>query len=211
MDEWGWNPASFEAIGTVAATLIAVLALLIALGHERSRREQDRREARWGRAQLVSVRSETPSLEQLREDKENGVRTIRIHLHNAGPQPVHNPSLVLRARTLRTKKWWETPVPPWQANERFHRIGASANRGDGPWPWLGFEQYWIQLRDWPQEVPPATSTVLEAVGLEPLNLAIGGRHIGISFRDAHGYSWTRCADGTLLAGRGLGPWRHRNN
>ena len=48
---WGWNPESFEAVGTVAASFVAVIALLNGL----HARQSDRKEARALLANQVSV------------------------------------------------------------------------------------------------------------------------------------------------------------
>jgi hypothetical protein len=41
--DWGWNPASFEALGTVGATVFAAIAALLAVREEGRRRKDDRR------------------------------------------------------------------------------------------------------------------------------------------------------------------------
>lgn len=56
MNEWGWNPSSFEAVGTVAAAFCALLALVIALAQEGSRRRKAWEAERATQAKQVSVR-----------------------------------------------------------------------------------------------------------------------------------------------------------
>ena len=51
MSEWGWNPATFEALGTVAASFIATIGLLVSLAVLRRERIDERR----AQANMVAI------------------------------------------------------------------------------------------------------------------------------------------------------------
>lgn len=119
MNEWGWNPASFEAIGTVLAAAIAVLALWTTRRQalEQAKREVAALEAELKRdARLIWV-----SLEYARGGPDGAMRCslrvgnrsqsaihrIHVRIHSTHPRR-SRPEILLAPETMGWTSHWDT-------------------------------------------------------------------------------------------------------
>lgn len=100
VNEWGWNPASFEAIGTVVAAIIAVSAIYVG---RRQALEQARRETATLRSALArSARTVQVTLRHIEETTD--LVRYQLKIENGSGRPIHN----LRAEIHQGHTWWVT-------------------------------------------------------------------------------------------------------
>lgn len=195
--EWGWNPSSFEAIGTVAAAVTALLAILISLGESARRREWDL--ARYAR--LVSVRGVGGSPDDWWEEG--------VELTNGGNAPIYLERLHVRVRERLPEAWpkgdmslVETVIRRMSRLE--HGVVASAFGSESNW-WtkpLSFNRAEISVlrREWPQRVEPGAVIDLPVLRRASAIAMTEFRSFDLIFRDSEGFTWTRRSGGRLRRG-----------
>lgn len=208
-EQWGWNPGTFEAVGTVGASFVAVVALSISLYQLRgSRRDEVASQAR-----TVSVHWVTFAIKS--KDEWEG---MEFQLHNDSNMPIRIPRLLV---TYYPHSLW--PDEPWSLGYRWKQRRSRYFPSDKKrFPGSDHLQRHVRLfgsvvdleidyKNWPQVIMPGERPVLR--GDFPAKSAILPS-IGLSFTDASGRWWTRSLNGELIDGvrltkRAMGPRRTR--
>jgi len=205
--EWGWNPDTFTALGTVGASLAALVALLISLA-----------QARRARAERSALLAEALALTCTVLDRTTpGSISCELRVLNQGTMPARIGTVVVvvsqRSRYA---------VPDLQASwrELFKYQFGRAHISDDPFPdstgyditaqsgYLISGRFWRNV--WPAIVDPGQSVTLQFELLGKIKSPFE-RYLGPSFTDANGRDWTRRIDGRLVKGVGLTPWEVRRN
>lgn len=187
MDSWGWNPASFEAVGTVAAAFIAVFALLATTAHERRRRGTEREQQKRRHAQGVSV---------LREDNRD---QLAVTVRNDGPSPITAVSLIVRVLSSDGGEHIDRIRAAGDFEERSTRTWV-AHRGV-----FSTSYTYGLVGKYISSVPPGKSERLVVVPWQAIRdgISLSSWDVGVHFTDIDGNQWTRSVDGTLLVGAAL--------
>jgi len=186
MDQWGWNPATFTAVGTVGAAFTATIALLIALRQYRNARVT----ARSAQASLVSV---WISHEEFGLGRGQGLTGFVITVHNASTQPVMSPSLLmLLMKSVDGESIATKAVKDWS---------SSSASSAGPWPLWPYTRLSVGIHSWPGRIDPGGTLDLLVEAVSTLDYLIPLRKsCGLVFRDARGNPWTLRPDGHLFPG-----------
>lgn len=191
---WGWNPDSFQAIGTVAAFGVGLFALLVTLRQQRMLQA----DAQLRYARLVDA--------QLLEDDESPIsshhRQYTIAITNAGPLPVHNVKPVIGGVWIRFRDLTSSLFGP----------GIAADVGSTqallPFGWWGLLWKSTAMKDlgWGSLAPGREVTVTMLLDTSAVHWRKD--HIGVAFTDADGLRWTKRLDGSLRGGNAVfGPRR----
>ncbi len=190
-DQWGWNPSTFEAIGTVAAATLAAVALLLAVADRRS----EARRARQAQAQPILV-----------FEHGSGRRgdPLEVVVHNRGGTDVMVSAFTLR---YRARSFWNRKRPrnchdvitePPDPQYEGYRSSLL------PLDLWGYASYDWRARPHlrgPEVVAPGDSTSM-TIRLGPCAPPWGERKntFGVMFADGDGNVWTRTIGGRLRPG-----------
>lgn len=183
MDAWGWNPATFAAVGTVAAAFTAAIALIISLSQARRNRVSERA----AQASLVTVEWDWKGSET-----SSGKPTVlTFKVYNASALPIFYPSIALRIVTSDAKHR--------RGAGRFGRIFDDAATSST----LGYLRpnlatHRASIESWPANIQPASIATLsvrsETAVVSPRPLRA---NVAILFADAKGRRWIARPDGRL--------------
>lgn len=183
MDDWGWNPASFEAIGTVAAAVFAVVALMITRkqGRDEARRELSRLDAETKRnARMIWVRLRPPRPPS---------KTFELQLTNRSPEPIYCPQAVITTHH-RSRK------PVIDLLEEPEYAGATVRGGSLIQEWMGWETTsWHISPTWlPEQIDPRETVVRTIRFTEEPEHQI---RILLTFTDSIRVQWEVSSDGSV--------------
>lgn len=159
LSEWGWNPGSFEAIGTVSAGAVALIALLVALAQGRSQRkfeislrERDaERASRLVRLGLTHDRAENGDLHTLT-------------LTNNSPLPIYPSRMIVTALTSMKMPMEERIAIPPSSPLRW----AGSHGLPTPWHYQVFgdeRNTEIYYKGLPEVLEPRDSTSVDFIVL----------------------------------------------
>jgi hypothetical protein len=177
---WGWNPESFEAIGTVSAAFIALRAYQYSL----KQKQADRSEARRRLAEQVSLTVATDHEAVPTRREFDGYVPMLLSITNYSPFPIHRMAIEFSIRGARADQRLNDiigPIPP------VLPIGSGSSGG----PFSG-RAYWIFRPDGGRtELKPNETAIFRyAAGFRHANLCI-------SFRDNDGRGWRKYPSGAL--------------
>lgn len=209
MNDWGWNPASFEAIGTVSASIVATAGLLVSMVVLR-RERLDKRRAQANMVAIADVtfrpgkRTEPATWRPLSDGNfeevpgaDFEVQVVRFRLANGSDQPVSYLELVV----------WIEDQSQWR-HYAERRIGDAAIVTDED-PLSTFTDPSApnglltgRHRRWP-DVLLAKSSLELSFEVTRLDRYIGKTDFGVVFFDRLGKMWTIRGDSVLLEGRRL--------
>lgn len=194
---WGWNPSTFAAVGTVSASVVAVIALLAALAQGHAQRHLEvrmRQEDRARESRLVRC-----SMQWRTRD---AVIWYTVTLTNGMTRTIY-PRIVEIAGLGGRGELMNRVVP---GDLRY--VG---HRSHPTWPWIWIltreEDQVLTLDGLPPELAPEQSRTFE-VGLKSVNssrrirrLANGTFYLTLAFEDGYGDHYSK---GPLLLGNA--PW-----
>ena len=200
LNGWGWNPSTFEAVGTVGASVVAVAALSISL-------------AQWkaSRVDLLAsnARMVTVSFAAARDSAENW-DGVTVSVRNEGALPIRIWAMILKVDPipLNERTDPDREYPPTSALKDCWTVSMHGGLWGRP------AEYVMRRKAWPQSIEANATGVIEVETDPGVNLSgirVQGRTdlystggaVGITFRDAGGIEWTRRVDGQILRGRGL--------
>lgn len=176
---WGINPSSFEAVGTVAASFAAVVAIYLT----RSQAKRIEEERRSEQARLITVGV-------LRKSGGGRGHAHTVQVHNASRAPVYGPFLIYRVDANGLDEAARTFQSPG-------RVSSTSGV-----PWKGFDIV-AGIDTWPDELPPG-STSLEF----EISAPVSKSDTAVCFTDSRRISkWSLSLDGTLREGATLGEKR----
>jgi hypothetical protein len=181
--DWGWNPGSFEAIGTVAAFVVGFVALAATFRQQNQLRDDDR--AR--HARMVSVQ-----LLQTEQREGSSHRRYTIVITNSGLLPIQNLKPVVGGVWIHPRQLGQSLFGPG--------VVAQADNTQQALPFLPWLWRSTAMRDlgWGAVAPGGQATV--SMLLDVSTVSWRKDHIGVTFTDAEGRRWTRRLDGTLRGG-----------
>ncbi|TWD81589.1 hypothetical protein FB561_2705 [Kribbella amoyensis] len=168
MSGWGWDPSSFEAIGTSAAALIAATALRQAIRQQKSSLDERLR----AQARLVSVQRVTR--------RENRGRLLTVLVTNASSSPIN---AVLPAATFGAD-----PATHLDHLLGHPIVGSLSVRGLTRRPW---DRRRLVVADVGWTFLDAGQSRRHAVWLDPEHPPL--LDFGLVFTDASGRRWHRSA------------------
>jgi hypothetical protein len=179
--EWGWNPATFEALGTVGATCFAAVAALLAVMEQRQVR----------RASLERHAMAVSAYEIERGVAVAGEVHVTIGVRNSGSMPIYG--LLLAA--------WHSDANP---SSVVSEPAILSSQTSGRFLWFGSEFSLMEF-EYNVVLPPETTARVDI--LLCLEHLIGNirSSIGIAFRDCEGRRWIRTLDGRLIP-RSVTSW-----
>lgn len=203
MSEWGWNPESFAAIGTVSAALIGALALVVASIQvsitSSEKRANDRRMQRQ-QAEGVFVRylsdsalpdnyppdSDIPPSGDCNIDIYDGAlppesRLLIIEVQNSSDGPIELTGLVINSE-------WPFSIPLLDVKPMAAAVRES---------W--FEPRWTHLVVFNSKPLPPGRVRVKLPLKDNIHIPLGNR-FGVMFKDARGLRWTRWFGGNLTRG-----------
>jgi hypothetical protein len=198
--DWGWNPSSFEAIGTVAAFAVGFLALTITM--TQNRREQEDYRAR--HARLVSVQVLNVDMHDRGGDGAPHLR-YTISITNSGPLPVQALEPVVGGRWVKHE----------DLRDLFGLGRSPRSTSTTRILWKLWCSEALSDLEWGAVLPRKELTVVLVLKTSTstktstaTKYAWTRNTIGVTFTDAEGQRWTRRLDGALRPGTALpGPAR----
>ena len=206
---WGWNPDSFAAIGTVAASFAALIALLISLRQWGA----SRYESSASHANLVAV-----SLKPLPPPKTNKNWTAwSLSIQNLGPLPIKPAALFVLVSEdvglgqldnwdlIGKGKAYLRRAMPGELTQYINESVAGLNvRKQFASRWGNRVFITAESESWPVQIPSGKTSAIEVKLRRTVDVASPqGHHVGLSFTDAQNAIWTRRIDGLLNRGLGL--------
>ncbi|MGY4644342.1 hypothetical protein [Cellulomonas sp. URHB0016] len=211
---WDWSPTTFEAIGTVCAALIAVLALVLTLRTERSRRAGEARAELLQQIQMVEIGvvadpaaretgSSWPS-----ELIPHRLGRVTIRVSNFSSAPVYRPLLQLRTVVTVGKDQKPDDLyyaggdggrPHWYADEMRYRVGV-----------LRFGYYkrtQFFVVPWPERIEPGKTVELDVGYVGSWVVGPAANNVGLRVLDWRGSEWTLYGvRGRLWDGKYIGEY-----
>jgi hypothetical protein len=187
---WGWNPDSFTAVGTVGASLTALIAILLTLGQSRVQRKRDLA----GLADQVFVSVLTKAYRQSKD--RYGFVGWELHIHNGGALPIQLGGAIatIEVPALNEDDKRSCPFQDWTTvnflRERTHYMSV---------PRVKSETWAVTFSSWPGVIEAGATVDLRAVltGDRADLPSPAQKFVAISFADANGRWWTRSAVGEL--------------
>lgn len=209
MNEWGWNPSTFEALGTVGASFVAVIALLVSL----LARSNQRRSDRAAQAVLVTISRALDEEQVVAGDRETTSFTIR----NDSDQPVFYLQFMIDMGPTSLRELLLTAFdrPPEGGRiTDIHRIVAENHfpgRAKTGMFWsfhLHHSLVRVAPTDWPVRLDPHSEVTLSITLINGYSLGFpAGFCVGVIFRDSQNRWWTRRLDNVLIPGSRLSRFR----
>ncbi|WP_437770459.1 hypothetical protein [Arthrobacter sp. KNU40] len=199
MSEWGWNPETFGAIGTVGATLVGTIALLLASSQ---------------------LRMASRQLRMVNKDLDLKAQARMMHVRMIRDSRSLDMFAATSQKTCTDGHWIEwandkgSPdayaVDVELSNDSHSDIHLLGLVSVGGYPIDGKSQFSISMKNgWRRGVRIQfgfANSVLTSGDKYYVRLPMAagfsspGELIGIRFRDADGILWTRRLDGTLIEG-----------
>ncbi len=175
---WGWNPDTFSAVGTVASTVVAAFAALLAVSQQVGLR-RDRLRAQAGLFTAVIV-GWVKSGDSSEPDE------ITISIHNGSTQPIYQLAVVVRHTVKPADGGWPVVLPGFNGS-----WWGGASRGHDNRDVLSLET--VELR--PDQTAKIHLRVRTALTHFPLR-----NSVAVSFTDSFGHTWSRDLNGYLTRG-----------
>jgi len=215
MEQWGWNPSTFEAFGTVAASIAAAVALWVSLAERRGRQLDSRRRL----ADQVSVTARFSKNDEL--EHRRGFLDWVFEVTNAGPLAIRDFRLVVLVRPggpperNEVVQEWQRKVSPKHGFLKRLRLARTTPQmlgyevtdvvdhhftafcGQVPVRTNGSSVTWSFQKGWPASVAAGGSASLRTRFQRDAVVGSLEACVGLAFVDGAGQCWVGWSDGEI--------------